>query len=283
VPWRLASLALVLLLTLRVASAGDCRPITDFGQYTVGDYPDDWKPREERAREIYQVLEQGGVRFIRGTARSTGLQIGKEFGWDLEAFPLLAWKWRPQLVPHGADEREPGRNDSALGVYAVFPHGPVSVKAVKYVWSARAPAGTTATASRGLTRMVVRRSGERNGAAWVEETVNVAQDYRRLFGEAPPQPRGIALLTDADDTKGAAVGDYTDFRVCAGDGQAPAATPARPVKPAAGKRLEKPRATASARRPAPVEERTPPVDRPSMRPGRPVTAAPGSAFAPEPR
>jgi hypothetical protein len=273
VPWRLAVLVLVAVLAPRAGLTADCRPIADFTRYTVGEYPDDWKPKEDAAREIYKVLEQGGVRFIRATARSTGLQIGQEFDWDLETFPVLAWKWRPQLLPHGADEREPGKNDSVLGVYAVFPHGPVAVKTVKYVWSGTVPAGTTASASRGLTRMVVLRSGERANAGWVQETVNVAHDYGRLFGEPPKPPRGIALLTDADDTKGAAVGDYTDFRVCPAEA-APAAqpetgktpAPAKRAKPAAAKRVEKPRA---------VQERTPPIDRPPIRYSRPAAAAPG--------
>jgi hypothetical protein len=284
-PGRLAVLVFLLALGPRPSLAADCQPIADFARYTVGEFPDDWKPKEDRAREIYKVLEQGGVRFIRATARSTGIQIGKEFDWDLKALPVLSWKWRPQLFPHGADERESSRNDSALGVYAVFPHSAVAVKTVKYVWSATVPAGTTASASRGLTRMVVLRSGERVDGKWVQETVNVAQDYARLFGEPPKQPRGIALLTDADDTKTAAVGDYTDFRNCAAEeatssqreepkpaAKAPTPAPAKPAKPAPGKRVEKPQAPAKPA--AVVEERTPPVDRPPIRYSRPTLVTP---------
>jgi hypothetical protein len=296
---RLALLALVLLLAPRAGLAAECRPVADFGKYTVGEYPGDWKPKEEAAREIYRVLSQGGVRFIRATARSAGIQIGKELEWDLEAHPVLAWKWRPQLFPHGADERDSARNDSALGVYAVFPHSPVSVKTVKYIWSTKVPAATTLTASRGLTRMVVLRSGEKTGAAWTEESVNVAQDYRRLFGEASGQPRGVAILTDADDTKGAAVGDYAELRVCpAGDppasdngkpatsaenGKAPAPAPVKPARPAAGKRPDKAPAPVAPKRQGSVEERTPPVDRPPIRYSRPAAAVPAITPQPEPR
>lgn len=200
----------------RPGLAADCRVVADFAKATPGEFPEDWKPKEDRAREIYKVLEEGGVRFVRATAKGTGLQMGKEVDWDLKVHPVLSWKWRPRVFPTGADERDGGRNDSALGVYAVFPHSPVSVKSVKYVWSLEAPVGTTASASRDLTRMLVLRSGKPGGSGWVEERVNVARDYQRLFGEAPARPRGIAVLTDADDTKSAAVGDYTDFRVCAG-------------------------------------------------------------------
>ena len=210
-------LALTLLappFAVRAGGAEGCRAVADLARPPVGAFPEDWKPKEDRAREIYKVLEEGGLRFIRATAEGTGIQIGKEFAWNLKASPVLAWKWRPQTFPRGADEREGGKNDSALGIYAVFPHSPVSVKTVKYVWSASVPAGTTASASHGLTRMLVLRSGPPSGSAWTEESVDVARDYQRLFGEAPRQPRGIALLTDADDTKSTATGDYADFRVC---------------------------------------------------------------------
>ncbi|HEV8306247.1 MAG TPA: DUF3047 domain-containing protein [Methylomirabilota bacterium] len=212
----------------RPAGAADCRVVADFAKNAIGQFPEDWKPREERARDIYKVLEEGGVRFVRATAEGTGLQIGKEFDWDLKAHPVLAWKWRPQVFPTGADERESGKNDSVLGVYAVFPHTPVTVKAVKYVWSLAAPARATASASKGLTRMLVLRAGAPKGAGWVGEAVNVAADYERLFGEAPKQPRGIALLTDADDTKSRAVGDYGAFRICPAGTAASAALEASP-------------------------------------------------------
>jgi hypothetical protein len=214
----MARAALAALLGLTVALAGPagaapCRGLTSFDG-PVGGFPEDWKPKEEKAREIYRILEEGGLRFVRATAEGTGVQIGLEVEWDLGGEPVLAWKWRPRVFPAGADERQPGRNDSVLGVYAVFPHSPVTVKTVKYVWSAVVPVGTTANASRGLTRMVVLRSGSPETDGWVEEAVSVAEDYRRLFGEAPKPPRGIAILTDADDTRSRAVGDYAAFRVC---------------------------------------------------------------------
>jgi hypothetical protein len=203
-----------LLIGTPPALAAECRLVADLSRNAVGEFPSDWKPRENKAREVYRVLEEDGLRFVRATAESTGLQMGKEFEWDLTTHPVLAWKWRPHIFPTDSDERQGGRNDSVLGVYAVFPHTIVSVKTVKYLWSLVAPTGTTASASRGLTRMIVRRSGKPAENGWIEEAVNVALDYERLFGEPPKPPRGIALLTDADDTKSRAVGDYAAFRVC---------------------------------------------------------------------
>jgi hypothetical protein len=188
--------------------------VTDFSKNPVGEFPTDWKPKEEQARAIYRVMEENGARFVRATAEGTGLQMGKEFQWDLTTHPVLTWKWRPQLFPTGSDERESARKDSVLGVYAVFPHTWVSVKTVKYMWSLLAPVGASAQASMGLTRMLVLRSGQPKEDGWSEEAVNVVQDYQRLFGEKPKRAHGIALLTDADETRSRAVGDYAAFKVC---------------------------------------------------------------------
>ena len=192
----------------------ECQAVADLARAALDAFPGDWKPRDDRAREVYRVLEEGGLRFIRATAEGAGSQMGKEFAWDLGTHPVLAWKWRPRLFPTGADERESARNDSALGVYAVFPSMPMTVKTVKYVWSQMAPAGTTVSVSAGLTRMLVLRTGAPVDPSWVEEAVDVRADYQRLFAEAPPRPRGIAVLTDADQTRSRAVGDYADFRIC---------------------------------------------------------------------
>ena len=59
-------------------------------------------------------------------------------------------------------------------------------------------------------------SGEKRGE-WVTERVNVRDDFLRAFKTGDvPGPAGIAVLTDADDTRSTAVGDYADFRVCRG-------------------------------------------------------------------
>ena len=40
-------------------------------------------------------------------------------------------------------------------------------------------------------------------------------DYQQFFGEnETPKPAGIAVLTDSDDTKSTAEGDYATFRIC---------------------------------------------------------------------
>ena len=118
-------------------------------------------------------------------------------------------------VSAGADERSAKTNDSVLAVYGVFPYRLGSVRSVKYVWSAVVPIGTRLSSSMGLTQVRVLRTGTENRGQWADERVSLLDDYRKYFDASDtPRPAGIAVLTDADDTRSRAQGDYASFRAC---------------------------------------------------------------------
>ena len=199
------------------APAGDCRVIDDFGKAAVGEFPSDWKVRKDAGKEVYVVKEEDGKRFLHAYAKNLGIQAAKEYEWDLKAYPVLAWSWRPVEFPRGADEKD-GKNDSALAVYMLVPYSRIrGPKAVKYIWSEKVPVGTHLTSNYGLTQVLVLRSGAPGKDEWVEERVNALADYRKYFGESDtPKPAGVAVLTDSDDTRSTAQGDYANFRACRG-------------------------------------------------------------------
>ena len=197
------------------AAQGDCITLDDFSKSTVGQFPSGWKPRADEGTELYKVQEESPLRFLRAVSRGDGIQAAREIPWDLAAYPVLAWSWRPREFPQGADEKS-GKNDSVLAVYMLVPHSQVrGPKALKYIWSERVPVGTQLASNRDLTQVRVLRTGTAGANKWTEERVNVLADYRQRFGESgTPKPAGIAVLTDSDDTKSTASGDYAKFRAC---------------------------------------------------------------------
>jgi hypothetical protein len=218
------ALAALLLAPALLAGAAtpesDCVTLEDFKSSTPGQFPAGWKARKDAGRAVYKVAEEGGIRFLRAMSRGVGIQAARPTrDWNLSTRPVLAWSWRPRQFPKGADERESSTNDSPLAVYMLVEHSRITgPKAVKYVWSARVPAGTHLTSNNGLTQVRVLRTGP-DSAGWVEERVNVLEDYQKYFDEkGTPKPAGLAVLTDADDTKSVAAGDYANFRACAAGG-----------------------------------------------------------------
>ena len=211
-----ASLTFVALLT-NAAAQPDCKTIEDFAKAKVGEFPADWKPRKDSGKDAYRVMEEPGLRFLRAVVRGLGVQAAKQDEWDLEAYPVLAWSWRPLEFPKGGNERDSKSNDSVLAVYMLVPYSRVrGPKAVKYIWSQKVPVGTQLESNMGLTKVrVLRRGAPEKKGEWVEERVNVLDDYKKYFNEQEtPKPAGIAVLTDSDDTSSSAQGDYANFRVC---------------------------------------------------------------------
>jgi hypothetical protein len=173
------------------AEAADCIVLEDFSKATPGEFPPGWKLRKDSGKGVYVVGEDGGRRYLSARSEGIGIQAAKEISWDVAAYPVLKWAWRLQEHPRGSDERQSN------------------------VWSAVVPLGTALTSSAGLTQAKVVQSGSAPRGEWVEERANVAEDYRARFKESEvPKPGGIAVLTDADDTKSRAAGDYANFRAC---------------------------------------------------------------------
>jgi hypothetical protein len=215
VPLRFVIALVAAALLAEPAAAQECITVENFAKGKVGEFPLDWKPRKDAGREVYSVQEMDGLRFLRAIAKGLGIQAAKQHEWDPKAYPMLAWSWRPVEFPSGSDERQSKTNDSAASVYAVFPHTPWSVKSLKYIWSAVVPVGTRLSSSGGLTQALVIRNGSDRKGSWTEERVNIFEDYKKLFDETEtPTASGIAVLTDSDDTKSTAQGDYANFRLC---------------------------------------------------------------------
>lgn len=140
--------------------------------------------------------------------------------------PVLRWRWKvARTLPKG-DERRKDGDDYAARVYVAFTYDPSRVgagtrvkyglakklkgeypphAALNYIWANRLPKGDSVrNAYTDRVIMVALRSGDAEAGQWRSEERNVLEDYRRLFGEEPPPYAGVAVMTDADDTKGEA-------------------------------------------------------------------------------
>jgi hypothetical protein len=194
--------------------------LDDFDGEPPACFPAGWKSRADAtsAARVYHVIRENGEQYLHAVADADSVQIGLPVTFRLHEYPLLSWRWRVGELPNGGDEREAATNDSAAGVYVVFKGslGGLLPRAIKYVWSTREPAGTSLPSPRyPNARIIVLESGAADRGTWKTETVDVIDDYRRLFQSEAPEPDGIALLTDADNTNSRAVADYDDFRALA--------------------------------------------------------------------
>ena len=216
--------------------SGNVVVIDSFETDRIGDFPDRWfnrdgdtKPKdiepEHRRRYHYKVKQENGNRYLSYEghyAKHLNFRIGDDKSISLEKTPILSWKWRAHELPRGATEADDSRNDAALSVYVVFGFRKILFqkvpKVIRYTWSSSLPEGTVVNKNFKQQKILVLESGTDKLGQWQTVERNLADDYRRFFGGEPPErPVAILVLSDANNTKSFAKGDYDDFLLKADD------------------------------------------------------------------
>jgi hypothetical protein len=131
---------------------------------------------------------------------------------DAKKYPRLTWSWRVDHTLKREDISLKSGDDFAARVYVVFPRSFFRMRAINYVWAAKMPKGSEAPSPYTKSSVIVAvESGDDKAGKWVLEERNIYEDYRRIFGEDPPQVGGIAIMTDTDDTQSEATAYYGDI------------------------------------------------------------------------
>lgn len=192
------------------------RMIEDFSDSKNEDFPKDFRTypfQHGKAERVYHVKEEAGNKYLNGTdTEDISVQTFKRFYWETDKWPNFSWRWRAQILPKGASEKDYRTNDSACGIYVVF--GGYTGNVLKYVWSSTVPAGTIVEKEAGKFYIVVLQSGKNPVGEWKSESVNVVEDYKKAFKAAPDRlPSGFGILTDGNAVHAPASCDYDDFMI----------------------------------------------------------------------
>lgn len=203
--------------------------IEDFESTALGELPSGWYNRdftvkitssEESFKYRYKVVEENGNRFLYYNdtdAHHMNFPLGRRMNLHLENTPVLSWKWRVSKLPENASEADDKRNDSAASIYVVFDMGKVAFfkkvpKSIRYTWSSTLPKGHESSVFFGNQKIVVVESGDEQLGRWKTFRRNIVDDYRRLFGEEPPErPLAILILSDGNSTGSVAEASYDDL------------------------------------------------------------------------
>jgi hypothetical protein len=178
------------------------------------------------------------VKAVEVTSRASMSLLGRPITVDLNATPVLCWRWRIGATLSQADMLRRDGDDYAARVYvslrlpasalglglraqlalARAMWGPdVPDAAINYVWDNRQPVGTTRpNAYTDRAQMIVLRSGDGEAGRWVWERVDVRRDSTRLFGPGNEAVQ-LAITADTDNTQSFARSGFADFHFVAVD------------------------------------------------------------------
>jgi hypothetical protein len=170
-------------------SSGDSILIEDFRNPDERGFPQGWGAQRSTvtAHETYTIQEEEGVSFLRAKKASQRVYT-KQMTWDPKKHPVLVWRWRLQAIPEGEEF-----------IAAVYPSLDTDLMFIpvntKYVWSATLPVGSIKEGGMFSSTEMVIRSGTEPIGEWVEERVNVYEDFLKIHNHEPAALAwGISLL-----------------------------------------------------------------------------------------
>ena len=175
-----------------------------------------WREVEVKGKTVYQIVEMDGGRVLKSESHGQASILLHSCRFHPAEYPWLSWRWRVDQFVEGENFKIKNGSDAPLRVYVYFDTGslPWQKRNVDYVWSSVLPVDTLLTSPfSGLSKLLVVESGRSAQGKWRSMTRNVAEDYRRCFGQDPPDIVAIGLMTDTDSTGHDAIAYIDDVRL----------------------------------------------------------------------
>jgi hypothetical protein len=192
-------------------------PVSDIVPYALPaeGVPAGWELKEFAGKPEIELVRADGRLALRLRSQGSAFALYRDVVVDPAVQPRLAWSWKVTRLPVDGDARDPLRNDHAVGVYVVFPRWPSPVSSsdvLGYVWDTAAPVDTVITlAAASNVRLLVVESGRDGLGEWREHERDVAKDYATVFGGPPGRVGKLAVMADADHTRGLTEALVTDL------------------------------------------------------------------------
>jgi len=199
--------------------------------------PNHWQPLKFDGidnQTAYFLTHDNQNVILKAVSHSSASGYLRKISIDPKDYPYLSWRWKVDNLIEKANIKTKEGDDYPARVYITFEydltrlsgwesfkvelyksvHGEYPpLAALNYVWDNKQPIGfTTPNAYTERVQMLVAQSGKKHVGQWVEQKVNILEDYKRVFGETPMKITAVAIMTDTDNTKESATAYYGDIK-----------------------------------------------------------------------
>jgi hypothetical protein len=207
-------------------SASAAPLVTPFSEAKPGSaLPSGWAPvkiNDQKKPTIYDFVDEQGVVVLHAMADGAASLVGYKTTFDLNAAPIISWRWKVARLIGSADNSVASKEDSPVRVVLEFDGDKSKLSladrstiatgkilsgrelpyaTMMYIWSNKEPVGKVVPNPRsGRVQMIVASSGASGVGTWQTLSRNAVDDYRKAFNEEPGRLTGVAVLTDTDNT-----------------------------------------------------------------------------------
>lgn len=170
----------------------------------------------------FSLVDDAGTTVLKIESDNSAASVGLPLPFDPGNTPLLSWRWKISRALDRADINTRTGDDFAARVYVFFDvpltslsftdrtkirlarliaGSDVPTAAICYVWDNQAAIGYNRWSPyTDRVRVIVLQSGGDKANQWVNETRDVAADFRAAFGYSAPRVTGVAVGNDTDQT-----------------------------------------------------------------------------------
>ncbi len=173
-----------------------------------------WSTRIFDGETNYEFVRDSAGGFVRATSDAAASARYRKQVIDLTQTPWLSWRWRIVRPIAPQNERSKNGDDYAARVYVVYASSfwPGSVRSLNYVWSHQEPVGEHwPNPFTDKAMMIPLRQGGAAGE-WQFERRNIVEDFHTFFGIDVSELKGVAIMTDTDNSGLSAIADYADMQ-----------------------------------------------------------------------
>jgi hypothetical protein len=226
-------LLMVLILILSAPSAGaEGKTILFREDFST---LDDWKPfffPKIKKHSDYTIEKENEHRYLKAESNASASAIVYKHAFNVYDWPKAKWRWKVKNVYAKGDPRTKEGDDYPLRVYVMFEYDPDKAgfgerftyglaktlygeypphSSLSYVWASKEEQDRIITSPyTDRARMVLVEKGTGMTGAWVDEEVDIGEDYEKAFKTKPPARARIAVMNDSDNTGESSV-SYMDY------------------------------------------------------------------------
>lgn len=199
----------LLWLCMAVPAAGQELAVSHFATEGLKN----WESKSFKGYTDYRVVQDNGHAVLQAHARAAASGLTKKLRFQPATYRYLKWSWKIKDTIARGDERTKQGDDFAARVYVIFPGRFFwQMRALNYIWANKLPKGEfVPNAFTSNAMLLAVESGTTKVGQWLHEERDILADYRRVFGEEPPEAGGIAIMTDTDNTGSEATAWYGEI------------------------------------------------------------------------
>ncbi len=172
-----------------------------------------WETKSFKGNTEYRVVQDNGHAVLQAHAKAAASGLTRKLHFHPATYRYLRWSWKIKDTIARGNEKTKQGDDYAARVYVIFPGRFFwQMRALNYIWANKLPKGEfVPNAFTSNAMLLAVESGPAKAGQWLHEERDVLADYRRVFGEDPPEAGGIAIMTDTDNTGAEATAWYGEI------------------------------------------------------------------------